>query len=93
MILAKSCHDLDLLCWLAGLERPLLKRILNRLDERPIRTVFILRILLFLAPPLNYALAMTNVRFRDYLVGSALGLVLPLLIITLLFDWVLSLIT
>ncbi len=38
-------------------------------------------------------LAMTNVRFRDYVIGSALGLVLPLLGVTLLFDWVLSLVT
>lgn len=78
---------------LARIERPILRRILDRLDDRPIRTVVVLRLLLFLAPPLNYALAMTNVRFRDYVVGSALGLVLPLLCVTLLFDWVLSFIT
>ena len=67
--------------------------LLHRLDQRPIRTVFILRLLLFLAPPLNYVLAMTNVRYRDYLIGSALGLVPGLLLVALLFDWVLSLIT
>lgn len=77
---------------LAGLNRPMLRRILDKLDERPIRTVFILRTLLFLAPPLNYALGMTDVRFRDYVIGSALGLAAPLLVVTLLFDWVMSLI-
>jgi len=78
---------------LASLNRPLFKRVLDRLDQRPIRTVVVLRLLLFLAPPLNYALAMTNLRFRDYVIGSAIGLVLPLLGVALLFDWVLSLVT
>jgi uncharacterized membrane protein YdjX (TVP38/TMEM64 family) len=78
---------------LAGLNRPMLRRILDKLDQRPIRTVFILRTLLFLAPPLNYALGMTDVRFRDYVIGSALGLAGPLLVVTLLFEWVMSLIS
>jgi uncharacterized membrane protein YdjX (TVP38/TMEM64 family) len=39
------------------------------------------------APPLNYALAMTGVRFRDHLIGSALGLPLPIAAIALALDW------
>lgn len=62
------------------------QRLLARLDQRPVSTVFVLRSILWLAPPLNFALAMSNVRFRDYLVGSALGLVAPVAIVTLLFD-------
>ena len=54
------------------------QKILARLDERPILTVALLRMFLWLAPALNYALALSRVRFRDYLVGSALGLVLPI---------------
>lgn len=75
---------------LAALDRPLFRRILSRLEDRPIRTVFLLRAVLFLAPPLNYALAMTNVRFRHYLIGSALGLIPGVLAVTLLFDWVIT---
>ena len=75
---------------LAALDRPFIRRILARLEDRPIRTVFLLRMFLFLAPPLNYALAMTNVRFRHYLVGSALGLVPGVLAVTLFFDWVIT---
>jgi uncharacterized membrane protein YdjX (TVP38/TMEM64 family) len=75
---------------LAGLDRPLFRKVLSHLDDRPIRTVFVLRLFLFLAPALNYALAMTNVRFRDYIVGSTLGLVPPLLVVTFLFDWVIN---
>ena len=47
------------------------RKILSHLDERPVRTVVILRSFMFLAPPLNYALAMSSIRYRDYLVGFA----------------------
>jgi uncharacterized membrane protein YdjX (TVP38/TMEM64 family) len=72
---------------LTEIERPFLKRVLQKLDERPIRVVLVLRMLLWLAPALNYTLAMTDLRFRDYLIGSALGLVIPVGGATLFFDW------
>jgi uncharacterized membrane protein YdjX (TVP38/TMEM64 family) len=62
------------------------RKILAQLDEHPLRTVTILRSILWMAPQLNYALALSNVRYRDYLLGSALGLALPLLGMILLFD-------
>ncbi|HLK12593.1 MAG TPA: VTT domain-containing protein [Candidatus Binatia bacterium] len=53
---------------------------LGRLDERlarhGFRTVLVLRVLLCMAPPLNWALGVTRVGFRQYLAASALG-VLP----------------
>jgi uncharacterized membrane protein YdjX (TVP38/TMEM64 family) len=72
---------------LANVEKPWVKRILGRLNAQPIRTVVVLRLVLWLAPPLNYALALTNVRFRDYLIGSALGLIAPVAGVAILFDW------
>ncbi|MEM1415476.1 MAG: VTT domain-containing protein [Myxococcota bacterium] len=77
---------------LAGVERPFFKRMLARLDERPVRAVAVLRLLLWMAPPLNYALAMSAVRYRDYLVGSALGLVLPILASAAFIDVLLGLV-
>lgn len=71
---------------LGSVERPFVKRVLSHLDENPIRTVFLLRLVLWLAPALNYALALSNVRYRDYLVGSLLGLVLPIGLVTLFVD-------
>ena len=59
---------------------------LTALDDRPVRTVALLRLIFWLAPPLNYALALSNVRLRDYLVGSALGFVLPVIGIAAAFD-------
>jgi uncharacterized membrane protein YdjX (TVP38/TMEM64 family) len=72
---------------LGTVDKPWLKRILSHLDDRPIRTVALLRLMLWLAPPLNYALALTKVRFRDYLIGSALGLIAPVAGVAILFDW------
>jgi uncharacterized membrane protein YdjX (TVP38/TMEM64 family) len=77
---------------LADVERPVVKRILARLDRRPIVTVAILRCVLWLAPFVNYALAMTNVRFRDYAIGSAIGLVPPVALAAVLFEWLLALV-
>lgn len=67
-----------------------MRRLLDRLEARPVRTVFVLRMLLWMAPPLNYALAMSGVSFRHYVVGSALGLVLPIAGAAVLFDWLIS---
>lgn len=73
---------------LADVERPFLKRWLARLEQQPVRVVALLRLLLWMAPPLNYALAMSGVRFRDYLVGSALGLAPPIALVAVFFDWI-----
>ncbi|MCB9621848.1 MAG: DedA family protein, partial [Sandaracinus sp.] len=59
-------------------------------ERRPVRVVALLRLILWMAPPLNYALAMSAVRFRDYVVGSALGLILPIAAAALFFDWVVA---
>jgi uncharacterized membrane protein YdjX (TVP38/TMEM64 family) len=72
---------------LGNVEKPWVKRILGRLNAQPIRTIVVLRLLLWLAPPVNYALALTTVRFRDYLIGSALGLIAPVAGVAILFDW------
>jgi uncharacterized membrane protein YdjX (TVP38/TMEM64 family) len=67
-------------------KRKWLERILAELDQRPIRTVIILRIVFIFAPALNYALALSTIRLRDYVVGSALGLLIPMALVASLFD-------
>lgn len=62
------------------------QQILSKLDERPVGTVFVLRSVLWLAPALNFALAMSRVRFRDYLIGSTLGLLIPIAGVVLFFE-------
>jgi uncharacterized membrane protein YdjX (TVP38/TMEM64 family) len=47
----------------------------DRLERNGFRTVLVLRLVLFLAPPLNWALGATRVRAGHYLAGTALGVV------------------
>ncbi|MEW6186157.1 MAG: VTT domain-containing protein [Thermodesulfobacteriota bacterium] len=54
--------------------RPL--RVLDeRLVQKGLQTILLLRFFLFLAPPLNWTLGLTRVRFAHYLIGSALGII------------------
>ena len=73
------------------IDKPWVVRMLHRLDLHPIRTVIILRLVFVLYPSLNYLLALTSIRFRDYLIGSAIGLVIPISLFVLFFDWMVAL--
>jgi uncharacterized membrane protein YdjX (TVP38/TMEM64 family) len=71
---------------LGALRSSLARRILSHLESHPVRTVFLLRLLLWMAPQLNYVLALSTVPFRSYLVGTALGLVVPIAGLALLSE-------
>lgn len=73
---------------LGEIERPFLRRMIAHLDERPMRTVTVLRLIFAMLPALNYGLAMSKVRFRDYIAGSAVGLVPWIAAMALAFDWI-----
>ena len=72
---------------LRGLKGKLATRLLSQLDAHPVRNIALLRILFQTVPPLNYALAMSGVRFRHYLVGTLLGLPLPIAAYCVFFDY------
>ena len=74
---------------LADVQSPVVRRLLSKVGSRPVMTVALLRLLFQTAPPLNYALPMTAVRWRDHLVGSLLGLPAPVAVMGVFFDWVL----
>lgn len=76
---------------LAAVRRPLVRRALDHLAARPVRTVALLRLVLFLAPPLNTLLALSGVRYRHYLSGSAMGILVPVSVVVVLCDWVVRL--
>jgi uncharacterized membrane protein YdjX (TVP38/TMEM64 family) len=75
----------------AQLDKPWVVKMLHRLDSHPIRTVIVLRLFFIMYPSLNYLLALTSIRFRDYLIGSAIGLVIPISVFVLFFDWLVKL--
>ncbi len=51
-----------------------LRRLLDGVETHPIRSVVLLRLFLWISPPLDYALAFTSISLRDYVIGSAIGL-------------------
>lgn len=61
-------------------------KIFSHLDERPVLSVAVLRLIFQTLPALNYALALADIRFRDYLVGTILGLPLPIFLYCYFFE-------
>ncbi len=55
-------------------------------DTQPVRSVVLLRLVFHSVPALNYALALSGVQWRHYLLGTLLGLVLPVVVVTCLFE-------
>lgn len=78
--------------WVGGdalrkLNNRVVTRLLGQLDARPVRSILLLRVLFQTVPALNYSLAVSGVRFRDYLIGTLLGLPLPILLYCVFFDY------
>lgn len=65
------------------------QKILSKLERDPVITIIILRSLMWIAPPLNYALAFSKVTTRTYIIGSAIGLVIPITGICIFYSFVL----
>lgn len=71
---------------LRELPGPLARRLFARLDAHPVRSVALLRVVFQTVPALNYALALSGLRFRDYQLGTLIGLPLPLIVYAAFFD-------
>lgn len=61
-------------------------KIFASLDEHPILSVASLRLMFQTLPALNYALALADIRFRDYLTGTVLGLPIPIFLYCYFFE-------
>lgn len=72
---------------LADIERPLVKKVMSNLSERPIRTVIVLRLIFVVTPAVNYGLAMSQLSYRNYLFASAVGLIPPMVLFAWGLDW------
>lgn len=59
---------------LAEIENKELRKLFERLDEQPLQTVLLLRLIAVMFPPVTSALALTKLRARDHFIGSALGM-------------------
>jgi uncharacterized membrane protein YdjX (TVP38/TMEM64 family) len=72
---------------LRQLDNRVVTRILGHLHSHPVGSILVSRVLFQTLPALNYALAMSGVGFRAYLVGTLLGLPLPIALYCLFFDY------
>lgn len=64
----------------------LARRLFERLDAHPVRSVALLRLVFQTLPAMNYALALSGLRFRDYLLGTLIGLPGPVIVYAAFFD-------
>ncbi len=74
----------------ANLNHPFAVRLLAQLHTHPVRNVLLLRTVFQTLPTLNYALALSGVRLRDYVTGTLLGLPLPIAVYCLFFDYLIT---
>ncbi|MCA9574547.1 MAG: VTT domain-containing protein [Sandaracinaceae bacterium] len=75
---------------LGEIKWPIMRKVLELMDERPVAVVTVLRMLFAFAPPLNYALAMSSVRLRQYVIGSFIGLIPWALACAVFTEWLLE---
>ncbi len=61
-------------------------KLLTQLHAHPIRSIVLLRTLFQTLPALNYALAMSGIGFRRYMLATLLGLPLPIAVYCVFFD-------
>ncbi len=63
-----------------------IKKSLSQINNSPIKSVILLRLIFQTFPPLNYALALSGIKFKEYLIGTLIGLPLPIATIVIFFD-------
>ena len=62
-------------------------RALAMLDTHPVVAVALLRMFFWFNPPLSYALALTHVRLRDYMLGAAIGVAPVVVVVMAASNW------
>jgi uncharacterized membrane protein YdjX (TVP38/TMEM64 family) len=70
----------------AGRRKRALKRMDQWFDSNGVGFIIALRLVLFANPALNYAAGLTNVTFRDYFMGSFVGLLPAVFLFSYAFD-------
>ena len=77
--------------WVAERLPARMRRFETRIVERSVQTVILVRLLFFLAPPAHWALGLSPVRFRPFMMGSAIGFVPGMLLVSFaggrIFAW------
>jgi uncharacterized membrane protein YdjX (TVP38/TMEM64 family) len=56
-----------------------IRKLMFQLEQQPVLIVSILRTFMWVSPPLNYALAFSTISSRTYIIGSTIGLLVPVI--------------
>jgi len=79
---------------LAEIKQPFIRKQMQKLTATPVRTTIVLRLVLFISPPVNYALAMSSIKFRHFLIGSMIPMPINILLNYALYffakDWLIQ---
>lgn len=73
---------------LRSLNGNLANKIFSKLDEYPVPSILLLRVIFQTVPALNYALALGGVKIHHYILGTLLGLPLPIFIYCYFFEFI-----
>ena len=77
--------------WVAARLPARIRRFESRVVERSVQTVALIRLLFFLAPPAHWVLGLSPVGFRPFVIGSAIGFVPGMLLVSFagrpFFSW------
>tara|TARA_R110002072_G_scaffold13365_2_gene56011 strand:+ start:161 stop:673 length:513 start_codon:yes stop_codon:yes gene_type:complete len=58
---------------LSEIKKPFIRRQMAKLTNAPIKTTVILRLIFYVSPPVNYALALSSIKWKHSLVGTMLA--------------------
>lgn len=63
---------------LSEIENPRLKKVMQKVEKKPIATIFWLRLIFLLSPIVNYTLALSNIKPKQFFIGNAIGMIPPI---------------
>lgn len=70
---------------LKAIKNPLVRKMLDKIDEKPITTIFLVRLVMWMAPLLNTVLALSKIKQTQYHLGNLVGIIIPILGLSLGF--------
>jgi uncharacterized membrane protein YdjX (TVP38/TMEM64 family) len=59
---------------LEHIKHPYFIKKLNSLGHQPLKSIILIRLVFFMAPLINFALGLSSIRYRDFIIGSLLGI-------------------
>lgn len=68
---------------LSEIKNKRIQKVLSKVETHPIQTICWLRVFMLLSPVVNYAMALTNIKSRQFFIGNAIGMIFPFAFIIL----------